>query len=85
MYDEFAKTAREEGFDRIAFLFESVAAIEKEHEERYRKLIEMLKVVLYSHVMEIEFGNVVTVDISLLVHLLQKYALYVHIQGFLRN
>ncbi len=40
MYDEFAKTAKEEGFDRIAFLFESVAAIEKEHEERYRKLIK---------------------------------------------
>lgn len=40
MYDEFAKTAKEEGFDRIAFLFESVAAIEKEHESRYRKLIE---------------------------------------------
>ena len=40
MYDEFAKTAKEEGFDRIAFLFESVGAIEKEHEARYRKLIE---------------------------------------------
>ena len=40
MYDEFAKTAKEEGFDRIAFLFESVAAIEKEHEERYKKLLE---------------------------------------------
>ena len=40
MYDEFAKVAKEEGFDRIAYLFESVAAIEKEHEERYRKLIE---------------------------------------------
>lgn len=40
MYDEFAKTAKEEGFDRIAYLFESVAAIEKEHEARYRKLIE---------------------------------------------
>ena len=39
MYDEFAKTAREEGFDRIANLFEGVAKIEKEHEERYRKLI----------------------------------------------
>lgn len=39
MYDEFAKTAKEEGFDRIAFLFESVAAIEKEHEERYKKLL----------------------------------------------
>lgn len=40
MYDGFAKTAKEEGFDRLAYLFESVAAIEKEHEERYRKLLE---------------------------------------------
>ena len=40
MYDEFAKVAREEGFTRIANLFEGVAKIEKEHEERYRKLIE---------------------------------------------
>lgn len=39
MYAEFAKTAREEGFDRIATLFEGVAAIEKEHEERYKKLL----------------------------------------------
>ncbi len=39
MYAGFAKTAREEGFDKIAYLFESVAAIEKEHEERYRKLL----------------------------------------------
>ena len=39
MYAAFAKDAREEGFDHIAFLFESVAAIEKEHEERYRKLL----------------------------------------------
>ena len=36
MYAEFAKVAREEGFDDIATLFEGVAAIEKEHEERYR-------------------------------------------------
>lgn len=39
MYSEFAKVAREEGFEQIAALFEGVAAIEKEHEERYRKLI----------------------------------------------
>ncbi len=39
MYAEFAKVAREEGFDHIANLFDGVAAIEKEHEERYRKLI----------------------------------------------
>lgn len=43
MYAGFAKTAREEGFSRIANLFESVAAIEKEHEERYRKLLANLK------------------------------------------
>ena len=40
MYEEFAKTAKEEGFDRIAYLFSAVAKIEKEHEERYRKLLE---------------------------------------------
>lgn len=40
MYAGFAKTAKEEGFDHIAYLFEEVAKIEKEHEERYRKLIE---------------------------------------------
>lgn len=39
MYANFAKEAKEEGFDRIAYLFEAVAKIEKEHEERYRKLI----------------------------------------------
>ena len=39
MYANFAKEAREEGFTTIALLFEKVGAIEKEHEERYRKLI----------------------------------------------
>ena len=39
MYAGFAETARTEGFDHIAFLFESVAKIEREHEERYRKLL----------------------------------------------
>ena len=42
MYDGFAKTAREEGFEKIAYLFEEVGKIENEHEERYRKLIENL-------------------------------------------
>ncbi|MCI5606699.1 MAG: rubrerythrin family protein [Spirochaetia bacterium] len=40
MYSEFAKTAREEGFESIAKMFEGVAAIEKHHEERYRKLLK---------------------------------------------
>lgn len=39
MYKGFAGTAREEGFNHIAFLFEQVGNIEKEHEERYLKLI----------------------------------------------
>ena len=40
MYSKMAEEAREEGFDEIARLFDGVAAIEKEHEERYRKLAE---------------------------------------------
>ena len=40
MYASFAKEAKEEGFDHIAYLFEEVGKIEKEHEERYRKLLE---------------------------------------------
>ena len=43
MYAEFAKVAKEEGFDRIAYLFEEVGKIEKEHEERYRKLISNIE------------------------------------------
>ena len=39
MYAQMAKDAREEGFDHIAFLFDEVGKIEKEHEERYRKLL----------------------------------------------
>ncbi len=39
MYSQMAADAREEGFDHIAKLFEGVAAIEKTHEERYRKLL----------------------------------------------
>lgn len=43
MYAEMAKTAREEGFPEIAAQMEGVAAIEKEHEERYRKLAANVK------------------------------------------
>ena len=39
MYDRMAKEAEEEGFTKIAALFKMVGAIEKEHEERYRKLL----------------------------------------------
>ncbi len=40
MYPTFAKEAREEGFTKIAFLFDKVAEIEKHHEERYNALLE---------------------------------------------
>ena len=43
MYDRMAKEAKEEGFDHIAFLFESVGKIEKEHEARYKKLLENIE------------------------------------------
>ncbi|MEE1119740.1 MAG: rubrerythrin family protein [Bacteroidales bacterium] len=43
MYANFAKEAQEEGFTRIAKLFEMVAKIEKEHEERYRKLLKNIE------------------------------------------
>ena len=39
MYPEFARVAREEGFESIAVMFERVAEVEKEHEERYKKLL----------------------------------------------
>ena len=43
MYDEFAKTAEAEGFTELAAKFRAVAAIEKEHEERYRALINNME------------------------------------------
>ena len=43
MYAGFAATAKEEGFARIAYLFEEVGKIEKEHEARYLKLLENVK------------------------------------------
>ncbi|MGN0551135.1 MAG: rubrerythrin [Acutalibacteraceae bacterium] len=43
MYKEFAKTAREEGFDEIAIIMELVARIEKSHEERFKTLLQNIK------------------------------------------
>ena len=43
MYARFAKEAKEEGFNDIAILFENVAKIEKDHEERYKKLLENIE------------------------------------------
>ena len=43
MYDEFAKTAEEEGFTEIAEKFRGVGAVEQAHEERYNKLVERIE------------------------------------------
>jgi rubrerythrin len=43
MYEGFAKTAEEEGFKELAFLFHMVGAIEKTHEEKYQKLLKNIK------------------------------------------
>ena len=43
MYEDFAKTAEEEGFPALAFKFRAVAAIEKTHEERYRALLKNIE------------------------------------------
>jgi len=57
MYDRMAKEAKEEGFDHIAFLFEEVGKIEKEHETRYKKLLEK-----YLKQEKLKYGNAETVD-----------------------
>lgn len=43
MYADFAKEARDEGFEEIALLFDRVAAIERRHEDRYRSFCEKVK------------------------------------------
>ena len=43
LYPEFAKIAKEEGFDEIALAFENIAKVEKAHEERYKKLYDNLE------------------------------------------
>ena len=43
MYANFARVAKEEGFEHVAYLFEEVGKIEKEHEERYLKLLSNLQ------------------------------------------
>jgi rubrerythrin len=43
MYPEMAKTARQEGFEDIARLFDGLAKIEKAHEERYKKILDSLQ------------------------------------------
>ena len=43
MYPEFAATAREEGFQQIAVIFEAIAVAEKQHEKQYRDMVKNIK------------------------------------------
>lgn len=63
MYATFAKEAREEGFDEIAFLFEEVAKIEKSMSKDISNCLKMLRAALYSAVMKIRYGNAATAAI----------------------
>ena len=64
MYATFAKEAKEEGFDHIAFLFEKVAEIEKEHEKRYLALLKNVKENLCSPATRSASGSAPTADTS---------------------
>ncbi len=60
MYAGFAETARQEGFGEIAALFDGVGKIEKEHEERYRKLLANLQgSLVFSRDNEANCGHIV--------------------------
>lgn len=56
MYPQFAKVAREEGFDFIAGLFEKVAEIEKQHEERFKTLLNNVQEKLVFQRTEMRYG-----------------------------
>ena len=60
MYEDFAKTAEEEGFTELAHKFRLVAAIEKHHEERYRALLHNVETAEVSKGAKSRFGNAVT-------------------------
>jgi rubrerythrin len=64
MYVRMAEEAKEEGFDQIAALFTRVAAIEKTHEERYRKLLSTFRRIWCSAVMATRCGSAPTAGIS---------------------
>lgn len=43
LYPEYARVAEEEGFKKIAFVFKLIAQVEKQHEKKYRKLIQLIE------------------------------------------
>ena len=64
MYQDFAKTAEEEGFPELAQRFRLVAEIEKHHEERYRALLHNLETAQVFEKSEVRSGNAATADTS---------------------
>ena len=80
MYARFAKEAQEEGFDTIAALFTLVGKIEKEHEERYRKLLAAVKDGTVLRKKKKLYGNAATAVTLLRAKMLLNYALFVSIQ-----
>ncbi len=65
MYDRMAREADEEGFPEIAFRFRAVAAIERHHEERYRRLLQNIEGgIVFFRVRETPSGCAVTAVIS---------------------
>ena len=74
MYDRMAKEADEEGFKEIAAKFRMVGAIERHHEERYRKLLRTSRRALSSLVTATASGSAATVAISLLARRLRRFA-----------
>ena len=79
MYPQFAREAREEGFEEIARLFEAVAKIEQEHEQRYLKLLENVGRAWCSAGMATGFGSVPIAATSWWVSPHRRCARYVHI------
>jgi rubrerythrin len=75
MYPGFAKVAREEGFNEIADIFESIAVAEKQHEKRYLALMENIAKALYLKKIKRLSGLAVTVATFMRVQKLQTHAL----------
>jgi len=79
MYPQMAKDARAEGFDNIAAMFDNIAEVEKEHEARYKKLLENIEQkVVFKKKNECS-GNAETVGIFLKVLMLRKFVRFVSI------
>lgn len=79
MYAEFAKTAKEEGFARLAYLFEAVGKIEKAHEERYRKLLETSRTARCLLLTMLLSGSAQTAVTSMSARKLRRYVPSAHI------